>query len=141
MTPPAEPRLRGHHFVCLQFFRGQGYSARFVDNLARVTELATESPAVLVSGADDVCAACPGLSADGSCLDPNAGEVEVRRLDRLAREVLNLQPGAPLSLVQARQRLAADSAVVARWRLEACTGCAWDDICGTAWDALLGEDE
>jgi hypothetical protein len=141
VTVPAEPRLRGHHFICLQFFRGEGYSVRFVENLAQVTQRAADSSAVLVGGADDVCAACPGLSADGSCLDPNAGEVEVRRLDRLACEVLGAQPGDSISLADARQRLAVDSAAAARWRKEACEGCTWEDICAGAWVDLLGEAE
>jgi hypothetical protein len=141
VTTPAEPRLRGHHFVCLQFFRGEGYSARFVENLGRVVASATDSPAVLVESADDVCAACPGLSADGACLDPNAGEVEVRRLDRLAAGVLGVQPGARLSLADARKRLAADAISVGRWRFEACGGCTWENTCEPGWDALLNEAE
>jgi len=141
VTAPVQLRLRGHHFVCLQFYRGQGYSARFVENLARVTERAAHSPALLVEGADDVCAACPGLSADGTCMDPNAGEVEVRRLDRLAWEVLGVQPGALVSLAEARGRLSADAIAVGRWRLEACSGCMWEDVCEKGWSVLLDEAE
>ena len=38
-------RLRGHHFVCLQFFRGEGYSAAFVANLEGVLERAATAEA------------------------------------------------------------------------------------------------
>jgi len=135
------PHLRGHHLICLQFFRGEGYSAKFVNNLGRVIERAAENPALVVEGADDVCVACPGLAADGSCLDPNAGEIEVRRLDRLATEVLGVKPGERLSLARARELLTADAISAGRWRIEACAGCTWEDVCESGWGALLGAAE
>ena len=136
-----EVRFRGHHLICLQFFRGEGYSATFVENLGRAIERAAEKPALLVEGADDVCAACPGLAPDGVCLDPNAGEIDVRRLDRLAGEVLGVKPGERLSLARARELLAADAISAGRWRLEACAGCTWEDVCEGGWGALLGAAE
>lgn len=134
-------RMRGHHFVCLQFFRGQGYSFAFVQNLETVVERAGIEQAVLVVGADDVCSACPGLASDHTCLDPQAGETEVRRIDRLAWEVLGMQPGDAMSLPEARTRLAEDAVSAGRWRFEACAGCTWEDVCEDGWGALLGEAE
>jgi uncharacterized protein len=132
-------RLRGHHFVCLQFFGGQGYSAAFVENLESVVERASSTPALLVEGADDVCAACPGLASDGLCVDPNAGEPEVRHLDALAFDVLGVEPGAQLSLTEARSRLADNAIGAGRWRSDACAGCTWELICESGWNALLDE--
>ena len=141
MMAPDGPRLRGHHFVCLQFFRGEGYPANFIENLTRVVKRSTETPALLVASADDVCSACPGLAADGSCIDPSAGETEARRIDRLASAVLGVKPGARLSLAEARERLSADAIAVGRWRFEACSECTWEDVCEPGWDALLDEAE
>jgi uncharacterized protein len=138
--PSASPvRLRGHHFVCLQFFGGQGYSAAFVENLKDVVAHASSSPALLVEGADDVCVACPGLASDGLCVDPDAGEPEVRRLDALAFRVLGADPGDRLSLADARSRLADNAVGVGHWRSDACDGCVWEHICETGWNALLDE--
>lgn len=138
--PSASPvRLRGHHFVCLQFFGGQGYSAAFIENLENVVERASSECALLVEGADDVCAACPGLAADGLCVDPDAGEPEARRLDALAFKILGVGPGAQLSLADARSHLAADAIGAGRWRFEACDGCTWERICEGGWNALLDE--
>jgi len=61
-TDGAAVRLRGHHLICLQFFRGEGYSPEFVENLAHVITNATESGALVVAGADRVCAACGGAA-------------------------------------------------------------------------------
>jgi len=134
-------RLRGHHFICLQFFDGLGYSFAFVQNLRRVLGKVTDEPALLVEGDDAVCAACPGLSADHTCLDPQAGETEVRRIDRLAWEILGMAPGDRLTLAEARARLEDDAIGTGRWRFEACVGCTWEDVCEPGWDALLGDAE
>lgn len=137
----AEVHLRGHHLVCLQFYLGEGYSAEFTQNLARVVTSATEEPAVIVQGADDICAVCPGLAPDGTCLDPKAGELEVRRLDRLAWELLGVKPGSRISLAEAREKLAADAIATGRWRFEACSGCTWEDLCERGWNRMVGDAE
>ena len=139
---PASPvRLRGHHFVCLQFFRGKGYSDAFVENLRTIVARATETPAVVVAGADDVCGACTGLARDGSCLNPQASDMEVNRNDRFAWRILGVAPGDRLSLAEARKRLAADAISAGRWRLDACVGCIWESECEDSWDDLLGDAE
>ena len=129
--------LRGHHLVCLQFYRGQGYSEEFVANLERVQRLTAETPALIVSGGDDVCAACPGLGPDGSCQDPDTGEAEALRIDALALQLLDAAIGEALSLSQARARLAADAAACERWRVESCASCLWEGTCTDGWEALL----
>jgi len=131
------PHLRGHHLVCLQFYRGQGYSEAFVANLERVQRSTAETPALIVSGGDDVCAACPGLGADGSCNDPDTGEAEALRIDALALQLLDAAIGESLSLSQARVRLAADAAACDRWRAESCASCLWEDTCADGWETLL----
>jgi hypothetical protein len=132
-------QLRGHHLICLQFYRGQGYSDAFVSNLDRVQKLAAESPALIVSGPDDVCSACPGLGTDETCQHPDTGEAEALRIDALALQLIDAAIGETLSLSQARERLAADPAACDRWRAESCTGCVWDDACEDGWSGLLGE--
>jgi len=130
-------KLRGHHLICLQFYRGQGYSEAFVDNLDRVQTAAQESPALVVSAPDDVCAECPGLGADGTCRDPHTGEAEALRIDALALQLLDIAIGERVSLTEARSRLVADPAACDRWRAESCTGCVWGDACDDGWKALI----
>lgn len=134
-------RLRGHHFICLHFFRGEGYSPAFVDNLEAAVGRATGQEAVVVDGADDVCAACPGLASDGTCADPSGGETSVRRLDRMAWRTLGIHPGDHLSLADARELLADDAMAAGMWRAEACAGCAWESVCESGWNGFLGEYE
>ena len=135
-------RLRGHHFICLQFFRGEGYSEEFVASLAGLLERLATEPAEAVAVADDVCAACPELGPDGLCASVTAGgEEEIRRIDALAFELLELTPGERITLAEARERLAADAIGVGRWRADACDGCAWESVCERGWGRMLGDAE
>ena len=54
--------LRPHHLLCLQAFRGKGYSESFVKKMTEVHAMLRENPKLeirLAEGADDLCAACP----------------------------------------------------------------------------------
>ena len=54
--------LRPHHLLCIQKFTGHGYDAAFTAHMTALCERLRqepETPVVLVSGADDLCAACP----------------------------------------------------------------------------------
>jgi hypothetical protein len=132
-------QLRGHHLICLQFYRGQGYSDEFVANLDRVQSSAAETPATIVSGPDDVCAACPGLGADGTCQHPDTGEAEALRIDSLALQLVDAAIGETLSLSQARVRLSGDVDAQDRWRAESCASCVWESACSEGWDELRAE--
>jgi hypothetical protein len=136
-TKPAV-RLRGHHLICLQFFRGEGYSAEFVENLTRVVGRAAGTPALIVANADDVCAVCPELGPDRRCASDIAGvEDEIVRIDALALEVLGASPGERISLAEARERLEGDAMGVGAWRVSACDGCSWESVCEPGWNAML----
>ena len=132
-------QLRGHHLICLQFYRGQGYSDDFVANLDRVLATVVESPALVVSAPDDVCFACPGLGTDGTCQHPDTGEAEALRIDALALQLLDVAIGERLSLTEARSRLAGDSEARDRWQAESCQGCSWCSACDEGWRALHAE--
>lgn len=132
-------QLRGHHLICLQFYRGEGYSGGFVTNLTRVRDSALETPALVVSGPDDVCAKCPGLGADGTCRHPDTGEAEALRIDSLALQLVDVAIGETISLSTARTRLAADPEACILWRIESCASCLWEGVCDHGWDTLLGE--
>ena len=135
-TPPPVS-LRGHHLICLQFYRGEGYSAPFVENLDGVLARLADEPALVIAGADAVCSACPELGADGVC----AGETEISRIDALAFSLLGVEAGKRIRLAEARERLVGDAVALGRWRSEVCDGCAWEDVCERGWGRLLGDAE
>lgn len=128
-------KIRGHHLICLHFFQGAGYSAEFVTNLTKVMERLRHTPLELVEGADDVCIACPWLR-DSKCHLESVGEAEIRRLDTLALELLEVAPGMVLYFAETRDHL---PLVLSRWRALACRGCNWEELCGTHLARLQGE--
>ena len=82
--------LRGHHLICLHFFRGEGYNKDFVENLRRIIEKAESEFVRVVNGADDVCKKCP-YNVNGICNYSETSEEEVRELDELALNLLSIK--------------------------------------------------
>lgn len=120
-------RLRGHHLICLHFFRGEGYTPEFVDNLKGVMRRleAEDAAAAVVEGVDDVCVAC-GYLVDGTCANEVSGEDKIRSLDEMALTLLGLGPGDEVSFTGLAGGLAA---ALPAWRERACRGCTWEEVC------------
>lgn len=112
--------MRAHHLLCLDQFRGLGYSPFFIANLARVQRMLAEPWAVvqLTAGPDAICAACPFL--DGAACGRGADAAD---RDRLVLSRLGLAPGTPLSWAVLKEVFKAAFPPAAR--LAACAGCTW----------------
>ena len=115
-------KLRGHHLICLNFFKGEGYSKEFVENIERILK---EKEIEVVSGADDVCSKCPYLK-DGVCNYKADAEKEIRKLDELACELLS--PGSITSWDEIRRKL---PKIMKKWKELACRNCDWIEVCKT----------
>lgn len=115
-------KLRGHHLICLQFFKGQGYDRRFVDNLQNV--LTTIDVVEVVDGIDDICIACPYNA--GFCNYSENSEKEVRELDMFALKLLGLETGARIKW---RDLKAEVPKILEKWKKFACKDCEWRGIC------------
>jgi uncharacterized protein len=122
--------LRGHTLLCLQGFRGEGYSASFVENLASISEELKEHPECLVKVVDEpdaVCGACPHHAVIGCQLNGEASESAMRSQDRTVLVKLGLQPG----------EVVAWQDVLARVR-DSLTGTDLPNICGNCRWLPLG---
>ena len=117
-------RLRGHHLICLHFFKGEGYSKEFVKNLSHVLEAAASEGVTLIQGGDDVCAACPSYE-DGLCMHEPGMEEKVKRLDRLATKLLKVED-THLDWGNIKSRI---PFVIEDWKKNACANCEWIDVC------------
>lgn len=101
-------RLRGHTVLCLQGFRGEGYSRGFIENLTRIHRDLTEHPETLVTLVDTpdaVCGACPHRAEIGCSLNGDASEQEMRAQDRHVLALLRFQPGVCVRWVDILDRI------------------------------------
>jgi hypothetical protein len=120
------PTLRGHHLICLQFFSGEGYDQKFIDNLKSVIALLESNQLEIREGEDDVCRKCPYLKND-SCQYSENADAEIREMDRKALELLDLSAG---------NRVAWDSIknsvpnIFSDWFRSYCSDCEWLSVCG-----------
>lgn len=117
--------LRGHHLICLHFFKGEGYDAPFVENLKGVIDSAAREGVMVQRGADDVCLACPHLAGD-ECNYRKSGEDEIKRLDALALKLLNLKAGPKADFEAVKKTL---PQIFPEWKSRACGKCDWLTTC------------
>ena len=115
-------RLRPHHLLCIQGFRGQGYSPTFIANLAQLQEMLNELPETvieIVAGDDDICSFCPHLDEE-ICIRPGQ---QVNELDGRILQKLELTEGDIATWGEfvdgVRENI--DPEAVA----ELCQGCSW----------------
>lgn len=118
-------RLRPHHALCAQFFRGKGYDERFVEHMSGVlASLVVGDPAViLTNGCDVICAACPH-KVGGTC----ATDDKVRGIDARAVEAMGLRIGDTLPWRALCER--AEREIIRTGKLsDVCRDCEWIGIC------------
>lgn len=117
-------RLRPHHLLCLQNFRGKGYSPAFVLKMQAVRRKLLESPApcsvLLVQGADDLCECCPHRRGDHCMSEKPAG------FDELVLARTGLCAGDVLTDGIRSARLPVMSEGLLK---DCCPGCQWLEIC------------
>lgn len=106
----------------MQGFRGQGYSPQFIANLARLInrlEKDRELKVRLVAGVDDVCCACPHVSA-GDC---NCPDYDVNDLDRRVVRHMGVAHGESGTWSDLLQVIGAR--VTPDDIAHLCSGCRW----------------
>ena len=118
--------IRAHLVLCLQGFRGEGYSPSFVAAMASLHRTLAEDPDQRVRLLDQpgtICRACTHLHLGGCTLGGPDHEPHMKAQDNDVLQRLGLAPGAvyPWSLV--RSRIAA--AIEAPDLPEICTTCPW----------------
>lgn len=116
-------RLRPHHVLCLQTFRGSGYSREFVSGMKKILAVLKEDAETtlrIVRGCDDICLFCQNRKGD-SCISlrPSVFDVLVSgRYDILPeneftwRTLLSLLPPLSQEMLD-----------------ECCPNCRWLSLC------------
>lgn len=105
-VPPI--RLRGHTLLCLQGFRGEGYSPEFISNMAAIHQALTQAPdrqIEVIASPDEICAACPHLQSSGCRLNGERSEAEMVEQDLVVIQGLGLKVGDRLRWVDLLERI------------------------------------
>jgi hypothetical protein len=118
--------LRGHTLLCLQGFRGEGYSEPFVKNLTEIHDDLLHHPdrvVTVVEQPDAVCGACPHQAVTGCELNGSGSEADMRAQDHTVLMRLGLRPGLRLTwreiLTRIRRYVSGDDLP------EICGSCRW----------------
>jgi len=121
-------KLRGHHLVCLHFFKGEGYSYEFLENLENLLGKVEKGDEVEVcSGADDICKKCPYLIRE-RCLYDEDAEEQIRKMDRKALRLLRLRVNGRVTWKSLREKI---PGIIHEWSSEYCKECDWKKVCIT----------
>ena len=120
--------IRGHTLLCLQGFRGEGYSPDFVDNMAAIhSRLHSEpqTPVQVTDTQDQFCRACPNLKGGCTLRGPDF-EQHIVSQDRQVLKLLGLNAGQEVTWAEVLTRIGS--------RMQ---GEMLDGICGDCqWLAL-----
>jgi len=114
-------KLRGHHLICLCFFKGEGYSENFIKKIYKALSEDVE----VVDGLDDICIECPYL-LNNECHYKEGSDEEIRKLDELALYLLKVSKGDILSWDEIRKRV---EKILTKWRELSCRNCDWLTVC------------
>ncbi len=125
--------------LCLQGFRGEGYSITFVSEMAQVLRELTEDPerpVRLITSPDRICRACSNLRNGGCTLGGPDHESHMHDQDAEVLRRLSLDEGGVYPWRLVLQRIGAN---VRGADLPAiCTTCPWLELgyCTEAMDRL-----
>jgi len=115
--------IRGHTLLCLQGFRGEGYSAEFIENMTKIHRQLTlhpEQPVLILDSPDSICSQCPNLKSQRCHLHGPASEESMMAQDADVIDRLGIRKGEIFFWKEILGRIAQ--------RLQ---GDMLSDICGT----------
>lgn len=136
-------RLRPHHLLCLQNFRGNGYSRAFIKKMTEIAGLlgfrsfSTEPPAekpdpgvnrslsddhyiLLAEGSDDLCESCP------NCIEGQCSSDKPALFDELVLQACGYRYGLLLTRGLETAGFPLMSPELLR---TCCPGCQWFSLC------------
>lgn len=108
----------------MAYFRGNGYSPEFVENMTQIKESLAQNPTIrLTDHADVVCVCCPN-DCHGVC---NTAE-KVSRYDNGVLEVCQLRIGDRIEWDVFR-KMVEERILKAGKRENICGDCQWNALC------------
>jgi len=115
-------KLRGHHLICLNFFRGEGYSEDFIKNIYAIVK---KERLEIVEGPDEVCARCPYLE-DNKCSSIEYTDEKILLQDKEALRLLGFKPGETVDWKIIGDKL---PGIMEVWKVRFCQDCGYLKVC------------
>lgn len=119
-------RIRAHTLLCLQGFRGEGYSAGFVENMAAIHQRLADDPSQwveIMDAPDAMCGACPHLLPTGCSLHGEGSEPHMQVQDHDVRARLGLHVGDRLPWADILDRIR--TSLTGESLTHICGQCRW----------------
>jgi hypothetical protein len=126
LGPSSPIQLRGHTLLCLQGFRGAGYSPDFVANMAAIHQALTTDAnrqIEVIASPDAVCGACPHQQSSGCTLNGERSEDQMVEQDREVMRRLGLTAGDQLRWGDLLERIR--NSVSGEDLPSICGSCRW----------------
>lgn len=119
-------RMRGHHLICLNFYRGEGYNQEFIENLDDVMRRAKGGEEIeVVEGADEICRVCPTLQGE-KCVSKPGADAKIREMDAKAAAHLGVEIGSKVLWQEIKTKV---MEAPKEWLAAFCKGCDWGEVC------------
>lgn len=115
-------KLRGHHLICLNFFKGEGYSEEFIKNIYSVLD---KEKVEIIEGPDEICARCPYLK-DNKCSKKEDAEEKIIFQDKESLKLLGLKPN---EIVDWKTISAKILQIIEEWKNQFCLDCEYRKVC------------
>jgi hypothetical protein len=121
-------KIRGHHLLCLNFYRGAGYSPEFVRNVTDILRKIKNRniKMEIVIGCDDICSACPHIRG-GRCEKYEGAEEVVTRMDSDIIKRLGLSIGSQVNFNEVSEMTKKE--IKPSDIEEICEDCEWLETC------------
>jgi uncharacterized protein len=124
--PKLPIKLRGHHLICLHFFKGEGYNPEFIKNLRKIIKRAEDGEDIEVyPGPDDVCAMCPYLKGK-ICFYNYEAESGIKEMDSKALQLLGVKHLDKIIWSKLKNKV---PEVFSEWSKIYCGTCDWRKVC------------
>jgi len=124
MTAVSGIKLRPHHFLCMRFWAGHGYSEEYTHTVeALLPRIHADEPVTVTFGPDSLCSACPHLQ-NGRC----ESQDHVLSFDQGVTDRLNLTDGMTTTWSE-MSALVTEKIMNAHQFHAICGDCAWAELC------------
>ncbi len=119
-----EIKLRPHHFLCLRFWAGNGYSAAYTQKVEEILpQIKNGTKVEIVFGPDTLCKACPHLKK--SLCD---SQQRVTKFDADVVKLCGLTDGQKTTW-QEMCSLVSEKVMESGQFFSICGDCAWAEYC------------